>query len=134
MEFNNAFNNAKVIFLEIGDFNNGVLTYKGRPLQGKVLVMVQGDFCGFCTKSKPAFVNLANSMGTKTLGPRSTVFATIKIDGKKSESDLSAKLPQITKQELKGVPVYLLFLNGHFVAIHNDGRDEASLKNFLNSY
>ena len=125
------FNNTGVIFLEIGDFNNGVLTYRGRPFMGKVLVMVQGDFCGYCTKSKPDFKKIAREFGSTTINQNSVVFATIKIDGKKSESELSAKLPQITGQDLKGVPVYLLFVNGKFVAIHNGGRDAESLKKFL---
>ena len=89
------FNNTKVIFLEITDFNNGILTYNGRPFPGKVLVMVQGDYCGFCTKAKPDFIKLANHHGATTLGRNSIVFATIKIDGKKSESELSKRLPEI---------------------------------------
>jgi thiol-disulfide isomerase/thioredoxin len=125
------FNNTKVIFLEITDFNNGILTYNGRPFPGKVLVMVQGDFCGYCTKAKPDFIKLANHHGATTLADNSVVFATIKIDGKTSESELSKRLPEITGVNLQGVPAYLLFQNGKFVALHDGGRDAGSLKKFL---
>ena len=125
------FNNTKVIFLEITDFNNGVLTYNGRPFPGKVLVMVQGDYCGFCTKAKPDFIRLANDHGATTLSDNSVVFATIKVDGKKSESELSKRLPEITGEDLRGIPAYLMFQNGQFVGVHNGGRDAGSLKKFL---
>jgi thioredoxin-like negative regulator of GroEL len=59
------------------------------------------------------------------------VFATIKIDGSESESKLSKKLPEITGAQMSGVPTYLLFQDGKFVAIHNGGRDAESLKKFL---
>lgn len=125
------FNNKPIIFLEIGDFQNGLLTYRGKPFPGKVLVMVQGTFCGYCTQAKPAFIKLAETYGARTLSNDSVVFATIKIDGKESEVKLSKRLPEITGIELKGVPVYLLFENGKFIAIHNGGRDAESLKKFL---
>lgn len=125
------FNNTKVIFLEITDFHNGMLMYKGRPFPGRVLVMVQGDFCGYCTKAKPDFIKVANQHGATTLSPNSVVFATIKIDGKKSESDLSKRLPEITGMDMKGVPAYLLFVNGKFAGPHEGGRDADSIKRFL---
>jgi thiol-disulfide isomerase/thioredoxin len=125
------FNNKPVIFLEVNDFQNNILTYKGRPFPGKVLVMVQGTFCHFCTDAKPAFVKLAEKYGSHTLSKDSVVFATITIDGKDSEKSLSKRLPEITGADLRGVPAYLLFENGKFVTVHKGGRDAESLKKFL---
>lgn len=127
-----SLNGTKVIFLENEDFsNNGVLTYKGKPLANKTLIMVQGNFCGYCTKSKPGFSNLANKHGSDIIG-KGTVFATIQIDGSESEKKLKARLPVIAEgASLNGVPAYLLFENGKFVAMYEGARDEASLKKFL---
>jgi thiol-disulfide isomerase/thioredoxin len=119
-----TFNGSNVIFLEESDFKNNVLHHDGKPARGKWLVMVQGSYCGFCTKSKPSFVNLANKY-------KDVTFATIQIDGTDPEKALGKRLPKITGQNISGVPTYLLFENGKFSAMMSGGRGENELIEFM---
>ena len=127
-----SLNGSNVIFLENEDFSNdGVLHYKGRPLPNKTLVMVQGNFCGYCTQSKPDFSELANIHASNKIG-KGVVFATLQIDGSQSEKSLKERLPTIAKgANLKGVPAYMVFENGKFVHMYEGGRDKKSIKEFL---
>ena len=120
------FNGTNIIFLELSDFINNTLSYKNKPVKGKWIVMVQGTFCGYCTQSKPDFIEVAKRGGDKV------TFATIQIDGSESESQLGKKLPDITKVEIRGVPAYLIFDNGKFSGLYTGGRKESDLIEFLN--
>lgn len=122
------FNNSKVIFLEMKDFKGDTLTINGKPFPGTVFVMVQGSFCGYCTKAKPDFIKLANEFGASKLHNNGIIFATIKIDGETEEQQLGKALPKITGEKLSGVPAYLMFKNGKFAGLHGGGRDYNSLK------
>ena len=128
MDFN--FNNSKVIFLEMDDFKGNTLTINGKPFLGTVFVMVQGSFCGYCTKAKPDFTKLANEFGANNIG-NGIVFATIKIDGESQEQQLGKALSKITGENLSGVPAYLIFKNGKFAGLHKGGRDYNSLRESL---
>jgi thiol-disulfide isomerase/thioredoxin len=91
---------------------------KGKP----VLLMVQGNFCGYCTKAKPAFQKCVQMVPE-------VVFATVQTDGSPSERKASQMLSAVNKSP--GVPAYLGFdKNGKFVGIHNRGRDVQDLKAF----
>lgn len=94
---------------------------KGKP----VLVMVQGNFCGYCTKAKPAFQELANAL-------KNVVCCTVQTDGGPSDKEANAKLSVVNKSP--GVPAFLGFNSqGKFMASHNGNRDVASLKAFADS-
>ena len=125
-------NGSRVIFLENDDFSpNGTLMYKGKPLMNKTIVMVQGDFCGFCNELKPLYAKLSKTHRSDTLG-HGVVLATIKIDGSESEKKLKSRLPSIVNgAQLSGVPAFLLFDKGKFIAIYSGDRSETSLKQFL---
>ena len=97
------FNNSKVIFLEMKDFEGNVLTINGKPFPGTVLIMVQGSFCGYCTQAKPDFIKLAKRFGSSYLSNNSIVFATIKIDGELQEHQLGKAIGKRFKRHpLKG--------------------------------
>lgn len=114
-----------IIYLEIHDFTDDG---KLKPYINKKLptiVMVQGNFCGYCTMSKPAFQELANSNNNKF------VCCTIKIDGEKSEQELAKLIPKWDKNYI-GVPCYLGFnKKGEYVKSHDGGRDKKSLEQFV---
>jgi thiol-disulfide isomerase/thioredoxin len=125
-----TFNGSKIIFLELSDFQNNILSYGGKPAKGRWFVMVQGSFCGYCTQAKPAFIAAANKYGSDTIG-EGVIFATIQIDGSEGEKILGKKLPDITRVPMNGVPCYLLFEDGKFAGMHTGGRGEGELVEFL---
>lgn len=120
-----SFDNTGIIFLEDMDFDDKTLTHKGKPLKDLVLVMVQGSYCHFCKEAKPDFVEAKKRSNGKC------VFATIQIDGDKSEQNLSKKLSSIVGKQLGGIPAYLVFKNGHFKEVYQGGRDVNSICNYL---
>ena len=130
-----SFNGSKVVHLEIDDFQNNVLTYHNKqlnkrvPVKGTWIVMVQGDYCGYCKNNKPTFVQLGNRLSSFDNGP---VFATVQVDGQEAEKALSKQLPTITNKTLGGVPAILKFLNGEFVAMVMGARTDRELVEFMN--
>ena len=94
-------------------------------LNGTVVLMIQGNFCGYCTQAKPAFQNLSKSL------PNGIICATVQMDGQESDKEASRKLSVVNKSP--GVPSFLGFKNGKFVKMHTGGRDEASLLAFAQS-
>lgn len=87
--------------------------------------MLQANFCGYCTDSKPDFQKFANN---------NKIFcATIQGDGKEEgEEELSKRLSNIYK-DFNGYPTYIGYKNKKSkYKIHNGGRDVKSLNLFLN--
>ena len=121
-----TFNGTNVIHLEDTDFKNNVLHFQGTPVKGKWLVMVQGTYCGFCTKSKKPFTELSEKYANKGV-----IFATVHIDGTDPEKNLGRRLADITKKPISGVPTYILFENGKFSAMVSGGKGEAELVEFM---
>lgn len=90
---------------------------KGRP----VVVMLQGNFCGYCTQSKPAFQAIANN-------PFFAV-ATVQTDGGEADRSASAVLGKFNSSG--GVPAFLGFdKDGKFKVQHQGSRDSESLMQF----
>lgn len=93
----------------------------GRP----VVMMIQGNFCGYCTKAKPAFQQLAKSM------PNVAV-VTVQMDGGPSDKKAAQMLSVVNKSP--GVPAFLGFdKQGKFVKVHNGARDLQALQQFAMS-
>ena len=113
-----------VAYLEVMDFDSSgnLKSYVGN---GKpVIVMAQGNFCHYCTQSKPVYEKLASNIDN-------VVFATILIDGEQSEKD-AAKFLKKWDPKYRGVPAYLGFdKDGNFKNVHNGGRDAESIKGFV---
>jgi thiol-disulfide isomerase/thioredoxin len=109
-----------VLYLENEDIsdNGQLLINNGLPS----IMMIQGDFCGYCTKAKPAFQSLVNELKNKCN------VLTIQTDASDSESRASAKINKIVP--MRGVPAFLLFdANGKFVSLHQGTRDKEALLN-----
>lgn len=110
-------------YLQVSDFNSdGKLTNPLIPNDKNVLIMVQGNFCGYCTQAKAAFQDLANE--------GKILCMTIQADGtEKGEKELGQMIPSIDKS-FRGYPHYILYRNGNYVATHDGGRDKKSLEQF----
>lgn len=112
-------------YLEDSDINPDA-SLKTHVNNGKpVVMMVQADFCGYCTKAKPDFQRLAQSM------PNIAV-VTVQTDGGPGDKRAGQMLAAVNSSP--GVPAFLGFNSqGKFVKIHNGGRDVESLKQFAAS-
>lgn len=112
-----------VAYLEIQDFNSdgSLKSYVGN---GKpVLLMGQGNYCGYCKMAKPALQQFANSQNQ-------VVVATILCDGDQPEKEAS-EFFKVWNPQHRGIPSYFGFSsNGKFKANHGVGRDVKSLENF----
>ena len=113
-------------YLEIQDFNSdgSLKPYvgKGKP----VVIMAQGNFCGYCQTAKPAFVEFAKTCKT-------AVACSIEIDGEQSEKE-AAKFLGKWDNNYQGVPYYFGFdSSGKYVKSHTSGRSTQSLLHFSSS-
>ena len=120
--------NKPVAYLVESDFdNNGNLINPQIPRDKPVVIMLQGNFCGYCTQAKPAFQKFAESN-------KGMVFAaTIQGDGKEpGEQELSKKLNEFFP-DFEGFPTYIGYKNGKFVGVHHGGRSVEELEKFARS-
>jgi thiol-disulfide isomerase/thioredoxin len=84
-----------------------------------VVLMVQGNFCGWCTKAKPEVQKLADS-GAVTV-------CTVQSDGDANDQAANRNLGVVNKSQ--GVPAFLLYNRmGKFVKMHEGERTAAALK------
>ncbi len=108
-----------VAYLE-GDDINPDCSVKPHVNQGKpLLVMVQANFCGWCTKAKPAVQALSKS--------GDFMVATVQSDG--GPSDLAAAKALERVNTARGVPAFLVFgRDGKFLKMHDGDRSEEALR------
>ena len=105
-----SFEDTGIIFLEDGDFVDGILYYNGkRVTKGIWLIMVQGSFCGYCKQTKPKFVEAANRVGSRELG-QGVIFATIHTDSKyEGDRKLAKAISGISGIPIPGIPAFLIY-------------------------
>lgn len=114
-----------VVYLESSDFTPN-LSLKSSVGKGKpVVVMFQGNFCGYCTTAKGDFSAFCqesqNAMG-----------CTLQIDDP-SAKEVAGKLSSLDKN-YRGVPTYFGFdRTGKYVKTHQGGRDKVALIEFAKS-
>ena len=118
------FLNYPIGYLQITDFDsNGNLINPQIPKDRNVLIMIQSNFCGHCTKAKPAFQDLANDGQILCL--------TIQADGdQKGERELGEMLNKIDPS-FRGFPHYVLYRGGRRIATHDGGRSKEELSAFV---
>lgn len=112
-------------YLEGADINDDA-TLKPYVGKGKpVVMMIQGNFCPHCTVAKPDFVKFA-------MVTPSVQAVSVQSDGGPTDASAVEKLKSVNTSP--GVPAYLGFdKNGRFKAVHQGGRDVASLQQFAQS-
>ena len=113
-----------VAYLEIGDFDhtNGMLIgeFKTKP----TLVMIQANYCGACTRSKPEFQKHADSNPNFRL-------ATVQLDGEKESERKVASILDKISSNLTGIPVYILFYNNQKAVYTGTARTAEDLYMFV---
>lgn len=120
--------NYPIRHLQRQDFNDeGNLINKNLlKHKKKTFVMLQGSFCGWCQKAKPAFQEVGDKLSDKFF------IATIQADGRISGEKECNVLFRKIDPTFRGFPTYLLFdEEGKYIKTHNGGRDFDSLKKFL---
>ena len=121
--------NNNVIYLEdddideLGTISDYIITLSG----GKpILLMIQGSFCGWTQKAKPAFQEHAN------ITNQGIQHATILIDGNESEKALGKRIKKFIK-DYNGVPTFVLFVNGRYISTHTGPRTVDGFNTFLST-
>jgi thiol-disulfide isomerase/thioredoxin len=117
--------NRPIAYLEDDDFDaDGSLVNPEIPDDLPVVVMLQANFCGYCTTAKTAFQEFANANEGKVF------CATIQGDGKIGrEKALGDRLRKV-KSNFRGFPDYALFVAGSRVPKEIGGRSLADLEKF----
>lgn len=123
-----SFMDFPVYYLQRSDFDDaGDITHPFLK-DKKVLVMLQANFCGYCTSAKPDFQRLAQV--TEKREPR-IICATVQADGNATEKQVMELIDRI-KPDFKGFPDYVVYINGK--RRHDNGpkgRDMNSLSNYI---
>lgn len=117
---------TNILHLEKGDISpDGKLADHVNPgnKYPKVIIMIQGDFCGYCTQMKPSYQKLSDSSDD-------VLCTTIKIDGSDAEKELSAAVKNFVK-EIQGVPAIISFKDGQYKDFHKGGRSVDDLRGFI---
>ena len=118
--------NYPIAYLVDKDFNdNGNLINDKIPKDKPVLIMIQANFCDYCTIAKHDFQKFAEKNKNKVFS------ATIQGDGtEQGEKELSAKLSTLFP-DFKGFPEYVKYKNEKFISIHKGGRKLKDLEDFI---
>lgn len=95
-----------VTYLEESDFNNNGDLIADIPKDMKVVIMIQADFCIWCKKAKPEFIEFAKNARKNNVLPCS-----IQTDGSKADfGDFGNKMSKISDD--RGVPNFVIYEGG----------------------
>jgi thioredoxin-like negative regulator of GroEL len=125
------FNSPYIYYLETSDFDPTTfkLLPSSNPLTGETvftgttILMIQGNFCGYCTQFKPVFSSLASELSP------AIDFATIQTDGKEGFNPDS--INRIIRSEMRGVPTIVKLVQGEVVSIYEGPRTAQALKQWI---
>ncbi len=130
------FNSPNVYYLENSEFDSNYrlvsdLTNEttGLPFfSGLTIVMVQGNYCGYCTQMKPYFQALADELSGFGIE-----FATIQVDGNEPGEQIfkGDALTYILGQPLQGVPTVVKFYQGYPVDVFAGDHSYEGLKHWI---
>lgn len=133
------FNSSNVIYLEQSEFDSNFRLnsslpnkYTNQPLfSGLTIVMIQGNYCGYCTQMKPIYQQVADEMSQQGID-----FATIQIDGSQPGEQIFTSpdfLQQVMQKPLEGVPMIVKFYQGQYVpnSEYTGPREVESLKSWV---
>jgi thiol-disulfide isomerase/thioredoxin len=115
-------------YLTSKDFDSNGNLVNPELANKKVVIMIQANFCGYCTIAKPAFQEVANQNQGKCM------FATIQGDGNQpDEKELNDMIKKIDPT-FRGFPSWVGYKNGKYVKSYEGKRDAKSLQDFCNSF
>ena len=119
----NEFNDGSVAFLEDDDIDQQGHLRIG-DTEKNVMVMIMGDFCGYCTKAAPVYHEFALKHGNDAF------MTAVLIDGEETEKKLGQRLRHLIPN-YQGVPMFVLFKDGKYTATHDGPRTVEGLESFL---
>jgi thiol-disulfide isomerase/thioredoxin len=132
------FNSPNVYYLENSDFDsnyrlvsNVFNPYTGHPFfSGLTIIMVQGNYCHYCTELKPKFQQVADNLSQQGID-----FATIQIDSEQAGEQIfkTDALTYIIGKPLEGVPIVLKFYQGRVVDMYTGDHDANALAQWIMS-
>ncbi|MGL4813959.1 MAG: hypothetical protein ACRC39_01635 [Enterobacter sp.] len=112
-------------YLEYNDFNTDgdlKLNLPSFKIPG-IFIMIQGSYCGACTRAKPSFQQLANQGLVQCM--------TIQLDGERqTERDVGKILNKIYPN-MKGVPSYVYYKNSNTKIFYDGDRTVDDMKKFI---
>lgn len=122
------FNNEKIFFFEINDFDGNVLKKHNK---GKWFVMIQASYCHWCTEAKPELIRASKS--DKLVGKK-IAFANIHVDSNDPDTAGIAKdIRTIFGQDVSGIPSFFLYDASTHKSIKYKGKNKAQdFVDFLN--
>jgi len=129
------FNSKNILYLEESEFDNNfrliskIKKNTGKPyFSRRTVVFVQGNYCGYCSKMKPTFQKVADKLNDENID-----FATICIDSKNPKEKIfqTDVLTKIIGENLNGVPLILIFDNGHVTKKQYGLMNENELMTFI---
>lgn len=116
--------NFPVAYLEIDDFDPASGMLKGVFKTTPTLVMIQANYCGACTRSKPEFQKLAEKNPIFKL-------ATVQLDGEKESERKVANILDKISPNLSSIPSYILFVNNKKIVYSGTSRTSEDLYKFV---
>lgn len=132
------FNTPYVFYLENHDIHDNGSHYVIRSniprpngemyFSGRTIVMIQGNFCGFCTRMKPVFQQIAQDFHPVM------DFATIQTDNDRPNESMFTQrefYPKLIGKELQGVPFIGKFEGGVFVDEYSGPREYDEIRKWI---
>ena len=117
-----------IAYLTDSDFDSDGNLINPQISKNKIsMIMIEGNFCHFCTAAKPAYQKFAEANVGKI-----NCFA-IQVDGDQpGEPELNKRI-KIIDPTYRGVPDYIAYYDGKFLKKHNGGRTQQDLQSFVDS-
>ncbi len=122
-----------VFYLETDNFNE---THQLKPIDNPLrpntplfhhttIVMIQGNFCGYCTRLKPIYQQIANHLAAQS---NDIHFATIQTDETPTPNTISQEqMKHIFPFDIPGVPTVVKFYQGKVVDVYQGQHDAQEL-------
>lgn len=119
--------NYPIYYLQMSDFNsNGDIINPDIPKDVPVMIMIQGNFCGYCTQSKPEYQTFANKNINRVFT------TTIQADGTEEGEKELGDIVKTIDSTFQGYPHYIAYYNGKRYT-HTGGRSAEDLEKFIST-
>lgn len=112
-----------IIYLETTDFNKMGELINPYFKDKKVIVLLQANYCQFCTDIKPFFQKAANKYHP------TVIFATIQADGERTGEREFSRILDYIKPGFLGFPDFVKYVNGK--RINDNGPSDRDYKSIV---
>ena len=116
-----------IFYLESSDFDsNGNIINPSINTDLPIFIMIQANFCGYCTMAKPEFQLFANTFKNKV------ICATIQADTAQPDPNMK-NIINIICPELTGFPTYII-LYKHKSILYDYGRSFNDMEKYFDFF